>query len=257
MADSPILLSTALLDRGFLVEKVYDDIYLTDNACLYARIVGPDNRRLRSDQELLTSTLQQLDLGSLLPCEMPGRAARLSAPDQPLSPQQLELLFSPRHVRQEAGYARWEARLKVLKKRQHVAKVYLEALDTHIALLVKALSAASCATWSSCDGHDKGRAHPLHVSFVGPVNLAWAQYLFASALSAGLDFPDLQFNQDEELSETESSLQSPQRDLRRVREQAIRLGRFIYENRLKFRAERLDWLSRYENTLTPEQTRRN
>lgn len=37
MADAPILLSTALLDRGFLVEKAGDDIYLTDNACLYAR----------------------------------------------------------------------------------------------------------------------------------------------------------------------------------------------------------------------------
>lgn len=95
------------------------------------------------------------------------------------------------------------------------------------------------------------------MAIVGPVNVAWARYLFESAQSAGLDLTSLQFNQRDELRETECSLHSPQRDRRQVREQAIRLGRFNYENRLKFRAERVDWLSRYENTLTPEQTRRN
>ncbi len=250
MANPPMLLSTALLDRGFLVEKVGENIYLTDNACLRTTVAGYRNLRLETDQALLAHTLKQLDLGALLPCEMPGRAYRLSAADHALSTQQLELLFAPRHVRQEAGYTHWEAKLKVIKKRHHVAKVHLVELDTHIALLVKALSAASCATWSSCDGHDEGRPYPLHVAIVGRVNVAWARYLFESAQSTGLDLTNLQFNQRDELRETESSLHSPQRDLRRIRTQAIRLGRFIYENRLKFRAERLDWLSRYESTLT-------
>lgn len=57
--------------------------------------------------------------------------------------------------------------------------------------------------------------------------------------------PDLHV-QGDTLREHQSSLESDRRDLSKVRRQAIVLGRYLYANRRRLRAERLSWAEHYQ-----------
>ena len=69
MSDLSTLLSSALLDRGFLIETNGQDIYLTDNAFLREDHGGSRRRQQvghdQADSEFLREMLAQLDLGGL------------------------------------------------------------------------------------------------------------------------------------------------------------------------------------------------
>ncbi|ETI69451.1 hypothetical protein [Neobacillus vireti] len=60
-------------------------------------------------------------------------------------------------------------------KRNHGPKINTFVLETGVALLVKAISAAGMVTDCSCDGH--GRRAPM-ISFCGKYNAAWFHLLY-------------------------------------------------------------------------------
>lgn len=256
MTDLTFFLSSALLDRGFLIETVGQDIYLTDNAYLHDYKSG-SRRSLQgghdqADSEFLREMLEQLDLGGLKKTSSGNRPLRLDACDQRLAPWQVAKLFRSQHVQQESGYNLFQARPSNFKRREHGQKISVAVLDTHIALLVKGLSAAGCFTYSACEGHENhavtGRL-PLHVGLVGEVSTAWALQLLAEASMAGIETPDL-LMQGDMLRENQASVASEQRDLHKVRQQAVALGRYLYSHRQQLRSKRLSWAEHYQPLVT-------
>lgn len=252
MSDTLPMLSSALLDRGFLVETIGRDIYLTDNAYLgsqgshYRHIHLAD--RDQTDLELLRELLEQLELGSLRRTSSTDRPLRLDVQDRRLAPWQVEKLFCSRHVRRESGGNLREDRPSSFKRCMHGQKVSLALLDTHVALLAKGVSAAGCSTYSACEGHENHDVLgnlPLHVGLFGEINVAWARQLLASAHAAGVLTPDLHI-QGDMLRECQASVGSERRELVKVRQQAIALGRYLYAHRQRLRAERLIWAEHYQ-----------
>ena len=256
MSDLTTSLSSALLDRGFLVETIGQEIYLTDNAYLHdyndrsrrSLQIGHD----QADSEFLREMLGQLDLGGLKKTSFATRPLRLDAHDQRLVSWQVDKMFSSRHVRQESGYNLFEARASNFKRRVHGQKISVAVLDTHIALLVKGLSAVGCFTYSACEGHEYHAVTgslPLHVGLVGEGSIAWALQLLADAKMAGIELPDLHI-QGDMLRELQASVGSEQRDLEQVRRQAVALGRYLYTNRHRLRSKRLLWAEHYQPAVT-------
>jgi len=256
MSDLSTLLSSALLDRGFLIETNGQDIYLTDNAFLSDDHGGSRRRQQvghdQADSEFLREMLAQLDLGGLKKTPSTSLPLRLEAGDQCLAPWQVAQLFGSWHVQRESGGNLIDARPSNFKRRAHGQKISVAVLDTHIALLVKGLSAAGCFTYSACEGHENHaatRALPLHVGLVGQINTAWALQLLADAKRAGIITPDLSI-QGDMLRESQASVESEQRDLGKVRNQAITLGRYLYIHRLRLRSERLLWAVQYQPPIS-------
>lgn len=102
-------------------------------------------------------------------------------------------------MQRESGGNLIDARPSNFKRRAHGQKISVAVLDTHIALLVKGLSASGCFTYSACEGHENHavtRALPLHVGLVGQINTAWALQLLADAKRAGIITPDLSIQGD-------------------------------------------------------------
>jgi hypothetical protein len=256
MSELFSFLSSALLDRGFLIETVGQDIYLTDNAYLHdyksgSRLSLPAGHD-QSDSEFLREMLEQLDLGGLKRTSSANRPLRLDAGDQRLAPWQVEKLFCSRHVQRESGGNLFEVRPSNFKRRMHGQKISVAVLDTHVALLVKGLSAVGCFTYSACEGHENHAVTdrlPLHVGLVGEVSTAWALQLLAEANMAGIETPDL-LMQGDMLRENQASVASEQRDLHKVRQQAVALGRYLYNHRQQLRSKRLSWAEQYQPLVT-------
>lgn len=90
-----------------------------------------------------------------------------------------------------AGWYGW----KYFIKRNHGPKIKTFVLETGVALLVKAISAAGIVTDVSCDGH--GRRAP-RIFFCGKQNAAWFKLIFESK------FSDTSFHYEWYLKNTES-----------------------------------------------------
>ena len=258
MSELFSFLSSALLDRGFLIETIGQDIYLTDNAYLHdyksSSRLSLQGGHDQADSDFLRKMLEQLDLGGLKKTSSANRPLRLDACDQRLAPWQVDKLFRSRHVRQESGYNLFEARPSNFKRRVHGQKISVAVLDTHIALLVKGLSAVGCFTYSACEGHENHSMwgnRPLHVGLIREANLAWAEQLLADANMAGIETPDLHI-QGDMLREVQVSVESEQRDLHKVRQQAVALGRYLYTNRQQLRTKRLFWAEQYQPPVTQD-----
>ncbi|POF41209.1 hypothetical protein B0D71_18430 [Pseudomonas laurylsulfativorans] len=258
MSELFSFLSSALLDRGFLIETVGQDIYLTDNAYLHdyksgSRLSLPAGHD-QSDSEFLREMLEQLDLGGLKRTSSANRPLRLDAGDQRLVPWQVEKLFCSRHVQRESGGNLFEVRPSNFKRRMHGQKISVAVLDTHVALLVKGLSAVGCFTYSACEGHENHAMWgntPLHVGLISEANMAWAAQLLADANMAGIETPDLLI-QGDMLREDQVSVDSEQRDLHKVRQQAVALGRYLYSHRQQLRSKRLSWAEQYQPPVTQD-----
>ena len=258
MSELFSFLSSALLDRGFLIETIGQDIYLTDNAYLHdyksSSRLSLQGGHDQADSDFLRKMLEQLDLGGLKKTSSANRPLRLDACDQRLAPWQVDKLFRSRHVRQESGYNLFEARPSNFKRRVHGQKISVAVLDTHIALLVKGLSAVGCFTYSACEGHENHAVTgslPLHVGLVGEASTAWALQLLADANMAGVVMPDLHI-QGDMLRERQASVDSEQRDLEKVRQQAVALGRYLYTHRQRLRSKRLLWAEQYQLSVAQD-----
>ena len=73
-----------------------------------------------------------------------------------------------------AGWRTW----KYFSKRNHGPKISVFSLETGVAPLIKALSAAGIVTICSCDGH--GKSNPK-IWFCGRQNAIWFNILFQAA----------------------------------------------------------------------------
>lgn len=244
----PIKLSAALLARGFLVELVDDDIYLTDNAYL-PRSKYSSSWRFPDDEDFLTATLHRLDLGTLIRTGDSARPFRLSQPEQTLNDQKLTSLFTYQHVSSGVLYPYGADDSDVFRARVHGPKMPTASLDSHVALLVKALSAVGCFTHSSCDGHpNKVIGSPLRVSLAGEISTEWARYLINQAIGAGVHLPDLLVAEHEDYSGTITTEQYvAAKRLVCTRRQAIELGWFLYNNRFLLRQQRIQWIKGYRS----------
>ena len=225
-----LLLSDALLQRGFLVETVDGQIYLTNNAYV----------RHDLDLQFLRTRLEQAHI----PCNTPSSADPYHAkqhlyacigPDGPISDAQHASLFQPEHCARESyRSAWWPSGWQQFSRRNTACKLPLSTLDAHIGLLVKALSAVGAYTACSCAGRP-GR--PLYVEFDDHINSRWAAQLLARARRDGLALPDMQIA-GPLLREREASCNSVDRRLDEVRAQAIALGAYLYQEREGIRGER-------------------
>lgn len=241
-------LSAALLARGFLVDLVDDDIYLTDNAYL-PRSKYSSSWRFPDDEDFLTATLQRLDLGTLIRTGDSARPFRLSQPEQVLDDRKLTSLFTYQHVSSGVLYPYRADDLDFFRARVHGLKMPTAALDTHVALLVKALSAVGCFTHSSCDGYQiKVVGSPLYVSLAGEISTEWARYLINQAISAGAYLPDLFIAEHEDYSGTITAEEDVAATrLACTRRQAIELAQFIYNNRFLLRQQRMQWINDFRS----------
>ncbi|MFG3454864.1 hypothetical protein [Stutzerimonas stutzeri] len=245
--NRPMKLSTALLARGFLVDLVDEEIYLTDNACL-SQSKYSYNWRCHDDWGFLTATLRRLRLGTLIRTGESARPFRLSQPEQVLNEQKLSSLFTYQHVPSRPLYPDGADDPDVFRERPYGLKIPIAGLDSHVALLVKALSAVGCFTHSSCDGYQLdgpyGSPASLYVSLAGEISTEWARYLINQAISAGANLPDLFIAEHEDYSgtiTTEEDVAATR--LACTRRQAIELALFIYNNRFLLRQQRIQWIN--------------
>lgn len=247
----PILLSSALLDRGVLLEVRGQDIYLTDN--LYFR--PPRNNWVRHnggplDTWMIGQLLRSLELNErIAPSPDPNLPWLLEQPDRLLDDTQIQCLFDQPHHQEEAcGPGHWRCGLKQFKRHAHGPKLPLALLDPHIAILVKGYSAVGCFSYCACQGYAEHEGHrgrqSLRIDFIDRINSDWARHLLDKAQASGLELPDLIMN-GKLLLETDSSLESSERDMPRLWRQAISLGRFMYDNRVALRGERQEWAEHY------------
>jgi len=243
-------LSAALLARGFLVELVDDEIYLTDNAYL-SRDESNSRSRFPDDAAFLAKTLTRLNLGALVKTSQLARPFKLTQTDQYLNTQQLTALFTYKHVWLKDQYPYGADDPYLFQKSIHGFKVPIACLDPHVALLVKALSAVGCFTYSSCDGYHIGGPYGppsyLFIAFAGEINTAWAQHIFNHALAAGVQLPDIEICYDVYLEYILTERYPTDRQLINVRRQLIGLGQYVYTNRLWLRGQRSEWTKTYRS----------
>lgn len=249
----PMKLSAALLARGFLVDLVDDEIYLTDNACL-SQSKYSYNWRCHDDWGFLTATLRRLRLGTLIRTGESARPFKLSQPEQVLNEQKLTSLFTYQHVPSRPLYPDGADDPDVFRERLYGLKIPIAGLDSHVALLVKALSAVGCFTYSSCDGYQVdgpyGSPASLYVSLAGEVSTEWARYLINQAISAGAYLPDLLIAEHEDYSGTITTEQDVAATrLACTRRQAIELALFIYNNRFLLRQQRIQWINDFRSQV--------
>jgi hypothetical protein len=240
------MLSTCLLQRGFLIETKGHEIYLTDNAFLGVSSDVDDRRHAPTDVELLLRKLHSLNCGRLEPSSQAGLPYRVSIPDRTLTPAQRAVLFPEMPIRVEAGYLLRDDSWNRFQKHQFGRKVPVAWIEAHVALLVKALNAVGCRTWSACEGHQE--SGELHVSLFTNGHPQWAKYLLDDARSAGHALPDLEVDGSTLGSRSLEHLPSDDQPenraiwLDRVREQAITFGMYLYQNRQRLRNDRHNWI---------------
>jgi len=267
------LLSTQLLRRGFLIEVVGQDIYLTDKVFLarehwkkpetnffnvsnvtfdyistganqpFDRLRVHDERPL-TDVEMLEALLARIDRGILIRTGKPGFPFRLSSPDTPLDLSEIEQLFRWPVIRSEAFHHETEANPAWFADHPLTPKIPLSILEPRVAMLVKAFSAVGCGVWCSCEGH-AGRSD-LRLEFMGPLHALWAKYLIEKVEIDGI----VGFRVIRErdcFSLVIRGLGDPRRAevITISQEMGMRVGNFLYQNRLQFRVERKRWMTRF------------
>lgn len=246
------LLSEALLNRGFRVETQRSTILLTSEMVL------------PGDARVLQTCLRRLGLDSALtPWPVDTLPFRLRMPDQPLSTTDMDALFEGPHVESCVELPTGIGGDRFRRNRFR-PRIPLTVLDPRIALLVKALSAVGCETWSSCQGRHARDVRspplppvlgggscplpsaqpsvPLHMEFIDEVNAEWARHLLNDASRNGIVCEAIQVN-GSALCETPQNQVVPSRDLTGLWEAAAALGRFIFHNRQRLRETREAWIS--------------
>lgn len=114
--------------------------------------------------------------------------------EQLIDPEQLEkIIWYPARNHEAGGGNGWYS-WRYFSRREHGPKINTFVLETGVALLTKALSAAGFVTISSCDGH--GKRAPL-IAFSGKHNAAWFQVIFQQ------QFHDTEFNYKWDLKNTD------------------------------------------------------
>jgi len=194
------------------------------------------------------------------PSRLANRLFLLTQDDKPLSPEEISSIFNGADVEAGQAYTRHEESFAYFLKQQHGYKVPLAALDPSVALLVKAFSAVGCFTWKSCGGRTEIEAEHrrlLQVNFACEASTAWAIHLFKQAQAHGITLTALHINTEKLalLEVTTGTFGSP-RNLARAQSEAIDFGLFIYENRMRIRAERLTWASNFKPSPKSNQSAR-
>jgi|GEM_PF-4755763 len=270
--SADLLLSQQLLRRGFLIETEGRRIYLTDNAytrcirrkrpeyCFLEEDIIPVNfvsvdahkpftsdrdyeERAFSDVELLQILLDRLHLGELVSTGQRNRPWQLSCDDQELHSRKMALLFNWPVIQSEAWWANMEKSIDWFKERPHDLKVPLCILEAHIALLVKALSSVGCGVWASCEGHRSD--DQVFVYLKGTIHGLWAKYLIQDA--AQFNVIGMHLIRKETLFKLSTIPQanSDSEALTRSRQQAMDFGVHVYQNRIRLRSERQQWLQQF------------
>ena len=217
-------LSYQLLRRGLLIENTSLGITLSDNALLRSRkpYGSTDIEFLKRILEILIIPYKSIidDLGY----------NNILIQDQQLSDGQIKRLFPEINVFEEAGYNPNEGSYSMFAN-SYTPKISISDLEPYVALLVKGLSAAGCRTWCSCAGHINTNITSCWVS--GTLNILWTKFLLGEASKAGIKNLKLE---GDRLSLLDVYDINSQEDLSKARENAIQLGLFLYENRIRFRA---------------------
>lgn len=202
-------LAEALEMRGFLVKDEGDYISFSTG-----------NARVEQQQ------LQQLLLDLEIPASWEGNRLYLESPQ--IEMEKLHKInWYPARNHEAGGGNGWYG-WKYFSRRQHGPKINTFVLETGVALLTKALSAAGIITISSCDGH--GRKAPL-IAFSGKHNAAWFQLLFQK------QFRDVSFHYDWYLKNTDrdtvdltARIKNESWDLEKVLEDTLTMARYFLEN---------------------------
>lgn len=142
--------------RGFLISRTPDSIYFSQG-------------NTRDELHLMERMFKEI--GSEV--EIEGRNIRIQ---RTLTEEQLERIIWYPARNHEAGADYSFDSWKYFAKRRHGAKVNTFVLETGVARLVKALSAAGISTYCSCDGH--GRRSPS-IIFSGHKQAIWFDLLFS------------------------------------------------------------------------------
>ena len=210
------LLFDILLARGFLVELNDDQLSLSDNALLKSSKYQSMFDTNIHDGLFLEKLLEVSDLGEV-------KRNYVIDPNQPISKEKVRRLFKSKHVTGESGYLNYKQRWNQFKF-EHGVKIPTSVLDTHVAILVKAFSAAGCNTYSSCEG----KTDESCISFVGSYHEKWGGMIIEETTS------NLQLEQDWSF-QSGSLTVSSNNSLNHVWKELILVGIAIYENRKKFR----------------------
>lgn len=250
--ESKTSLSAVLLRRGYLIDTEHLTIYLTDNSYFrrnwYEAVYNTPAHS--TDQVHLAALLKRLDLGSIKPSRLPNRLYSLTQDDKLLSTEEISSIFSGDDVETGHAYSLHEESFTYFLKHPYGYKVPLAALDPHVAFLVKAFSAVGCYTWRSCGGRtelDAEHMRLLQVNFACEASTAWAIHLFKQAQAHGIALSGLHIDAEKlALLEVTTGTFGSQRNLARAQSEAIDFGLFIYENRMRIRAERLSWASNFK-----------
>ncbi|MCM3767716.1 hypothetical protein [Neobacillus niacini] len=148
-------LANALRLRGFLLQKMDDHIYIEK---------GNPNQDLVNLVEMFREVGISMKLDD----------RKIYLLDDDIDERDLHNIIWYKASNHEAGGGSGWSYWKYFIKRNHGPKINTFVLETGVALLVKALSAAGIVTISSCDGH--GKRSPFIV-FCGRHNAVWFQIL--------------------------------------------------------------------------------
>jgi hypothetical protein len=149
-------LAIVLESRGFLITLKEDHIYFSK---------GNAEREL----ELLIDMFKEVNLNA----RVEGQQIYLIEENVPQETLNKILLYRARN--HEAGGGNGWRMWKYFIKRNHGPKINTFSLETGVAKLVKALSAAGIITICSCNGH---RMRSPEIHFCGEHNAIWFEVLF-------------------------------------------------------------------------------
>ncbi len=267
------LLSTQLLRRGFLIEVTDSGIYLTDNA--FTRInaklpetiylerdeipfqfvsVGActpyydfrrDHERPLSDGEVLEALLRRIHAGYLIKTSLHDLPYLVRRPDSLLDENEINELFRWPIIRSESYIHDDQRTPPWFRENTCTPKIPICILESHIALLVKALSAVGCGVWYSCEGH-VGKRHP-RCELMGPIHALWAKYLLQDAANAGHVGLGV-IRRHKRFSLVTHKVPRRPRDtvsLMRSQKLVMDIGQYLYENRIRLRDARVCWISKF------------
>ena len=265
------LLSCQLLRRGFLVETYGPDIYLSDNAYLkksnrrpekiylennvipYRYVsIGADSpiyedryqwERPLSDHEVLGELLRRINCGQVVPTGMRETPFRLTCRDHVLDDCQINEFFRWPIVLSEAFVHEDQKTPAWFKENPMTRKMPLAIFESHIAILVKALSAVGCGIWSSCEGHE-GRRYP-RCELTGPISALWARQILRHASQAGYGGLGVIRRHKRFSIVTDYIPRKPANliNLRKAQRKVTAIGAYIYQNRFELRNMRSKWLT--------------
>lgn len=148
-------LAKVLESRGFLITLNEDHIYFSK---------GNENRELHYIKEMFN----ELNLNVRF------EDRKIYLMDNIIPTETLKnILWYPPHNHEAGGGSGWRS-WKYFSKRNHGPKINTFSLETGVARLVKAISAAGIVTICSCNGHER---HSPVIHFCGHHNAIWFEVL--------------------------------------------------------------------------------